>query len=1400
MKLVVLLCFLSTFLSTVVGKRVSVDIMSSSQQLVSGAELVLPQTVSNKPDGCREKNYDGTCVGGACDCPSGSVCVSGDPTQAYSVSTCQTQGKAVHQGAGDFDFEAANIISVPTQVPFLDAYTTTLADGTASAGKKDKYHLVRVKIQDVSMTDKYTGCEVTLDGSVVSASTVKPVIQDKLFSVFVDGDDSSNNTITCEFRPTNKGYLGLIRANVTFLKNEYLLDAGEKPEDAVEVHFRYVPGVDDDEWHDHLVNTVDFAKVFPSHDPIATTEKFKSTADNSVATSLEVFRFNTFGGDGFDVTGASALKGTLKLPITGTFFDARYLVVDQTGVESLKLNIGSAKLRKEGLEIHFDFKDFYDASKNAFDNTGIQMNPVSKFSDYDSTNLHVNLAESAQYLLQHTYVMTYGGYDGNELPHFMPDYLGCELCPGRIVVKAFKKSNAYTSGAVTEDYLLRYHGTIDATKLPTSTNTVEMDDVDVDVVAIANGHATSNGQNIAMRLPSAVDPQNPDGHALSEFFTVKTASTKVTYPSLIAPFDVLGTRLTFDPVTGSGLSEGPGCANGAGKLYQLGQDIAAKAQDIFIKECKIKIDSAGQFGRDMKIVYTNAASVASTAYLRETDKRSIVSGNTELSLLRRKEDTSATTNGPKVTFQLSKLGVTGALSFTVKGSNTMVGYAYDGTKCTAVDLTTGCHGVIDATEETVTTDAADGVSVSHTIRSSPDCFLFMDVELVDTVNTWASYALRLPCVRSTTDVTDSLSLKYVFSGGYNLATDQFTGKIEYDDSATDMSVLEAGFGNCGTNTAGKDQLYAPSTCKNLDAAHLDSSEVGHDGTDVHFPLFVAGQAAAAGWSDVVANEITLGTAADVDLLTLKRCDNAAASIENIDDTNKNYGMVHSLGLTYSRDLSGVNGAGRADETYCHDQKFITTIARDATATTSVTTLVAPSLERSVMVSSIDWIKCESTVFECAGSDNCYKLQIDLNSKEKNVNDVNWDNSSLTDAFDSQGGANTDNMLVVHSLSSATPGNLVSLVGVCGVVPNCSMTDPGTVNHWYDHTATNQDIVVRGTFENIAVDTVASITTAFQECPLQAATTDDGGVLKIGMTLVCQDDTGTDAAVSTVASDVTDANGVVNNCKTALASSIAKVESGVYVDTLDPTGATAAADWTMKDIDWRLNRYEAKLDGSADKTKLISSDLVMEMRYQSGSTDWTCTRKSSRITGLPLFNQTILDCDPADLTTSTNSGTNTGLTHAQAGTLMFDLQPLQMASMDAYEVEVTALIQNVELETRRLRKSYTVNLQSGGGVVDESVGFQVIDASNQISDDAMPVADPDAPVGDSGSDDATMDENADGFLILGVVITLLIAGALLMLWCMYRSKGTTSAALATVDESKTLIGSGLREKKYSDLRY
>ena len=182
--------------------------------------------------------------------------------------------------------------------------------------------------------------------------------------------------------------------------------------------------------------------------------------------------------------------------------------------------------------------------------------------------------------------------------------------------------------------------------------------------------------------------------------------------------------------------------------------------------------------------------------------------------------------------------------------------------------------------------------------------------------------------------------------------------------------------------------------------------------------------------------IELTTDADVDLLTLKLCDSTGSSIDDIDDLGQNYGLVHSLGLVYQRD--GLD-AGRDAVTYCQDQEFVTTIARDASASTSVTTLIAPSLQRSILVHGINWVACPSTLLACQGSDDCYKLQIDLSAREKNADSDSWANATLSDSFQHQGGANTDLMEVVHSLSPASPGNLISLVGKCGIVDDCSLS-------------------------------------------------------------------------------------------------------------------------------------------------------------------------------------------------------------------------------------------------------------------------------------------------------------------------------------------------------------------------
>ena len=519
--------------------------------------------------------------------------------------------------------------------------------------------------------------------------------------------------------------------------------------------------------------------------------------------------------------------------------------------------------------------------------------------------------------------------------------------------------------------------------------------------------------------------------------------------------------------------------------------------------------------------------------------------------------------------------------------------------------------------------------------------------------------------------------------------------------------------------------------------------------------------------------IKLTADADVDLLTLKMCDSTGASIDLIDDQNMNYGMVHSLGLTYQR---GNLEAERSPITYCQDQEFVTTIARDASASTSVSTLISPSLQRSILVHGINWVKCPSTLLECQGSDDCFKLKIDLSVREKNSEATSWSNASLSDSFQHLGGANTDDMTVTHELATTSPGNLIYLVGKCGIVQNCSLSEPG--GHWHDHTSTDQDIVLRGTFEGTNVDSIASIQTAFMECPLGATTTYNGE-LKLGLHLTCEDRNGTDSAIQTIDSDITDENGTVQNCRSTLTSSLVRVTTDIFVDTKDPTGKAAAEGWEMKDIDFKFNRYEATVTGA--KGRLLSSDLMMQMRFQSSDGTWTCTRLKSSITALPLFDQQVLDCDITDLITSTNSSSKTGLTHEEAGTIMFDLEPLQEFSNDAYEVEVISMLQNRNLEARRLRTAYRLKT---GGLVNDGTSFPSIQSMN-------------AEATDNTND---IHETQNGLLIAIVVLLSLIAIGLFM--CT-RSKGT-DVMLATVQEKTPLVTQkplrpGLRPR-FKNLRY
>jgi hypothetical protein len=1311
------------FLSTVYAKRSAVDVIYSShrgaktdlsdaseQALYSGDSGYESATVL----GCRMAALNGDCFGDRC-CPSGTLCIQGD-TLLGTVNTCRVLGKSVHQGATGYDFEAERIIKPETQVPFLSGFTTVKADAEATEGEADKYPTYKVSLTELNDSDKYTNCTVTLTGSLMDATSSlssKPEHVSKVFSK-VTGEAS------CEFMVKNKGYLGLIGVNVSFTKNDVLMDIGEKRIDSVEVHLRYVPGADDDEWHDPTSSKWGTAQpeLFPDHSRTGT--KYASTSDTEADAVFEFEKLGSHVRIGTDSTAASALKGTLRLPVNGTFYDGRYLVVEQTGVESLMSDVGDGHMRKEGMDIHYDFKDFYMASRNTFDNTGIKVQPIALHSHYKAKTGLTNMY--AQYRLDHTYVMTYGGSFGNEMPHFSPDYLSCPLCEARVVLKMFSKAGAYDDG--TTDFLLRYHGTVDTSTLPTSTNTIELDDVDVVAVQDVDGHVDVNGVSKAVRLPTSKDPQNPDGHPLGDFFTVIKSGTR-SFNSLTDPYSVIGDRLTV-PL---GATASSGCSSGAGgKVYEIRTDIVAKAQELFDESCRIIIN-ATTFGTQIDLEYTKD-STPKDAYIVVNDERQIVSGNTELSILRRKADSQATTNGPRVTFHVSQFGA-GAINFTIKGSNTMIGYGNDGSECTDADLlepvSKQCKGKLDEGENKVSVSAVDGVSTEVTIRSSSDCFLYMDVELQDDNNDFASYGLRLPCVRTTDEESDSLNLTYTFDTSYSLSNDVVTAEIGYEEiTEMNLTVADKGVGTCNT-----DQTIAHS-CPS--------------GTTLV-------------WGTANPYEST-----DLDLAALRQCG-------SMSETDENYIIQHHLALAYDRNFT--EGGRNSVTKYCQSQEFVTTIRRDASASVTVATLVTPTLERSVMVSGISWVQCSSSQVECKGSQDCYKLRIEVESTEKRVDESTWRDSGLKDVFMPPNGVNTDSMSIEHNLTAGAPDKDWALESVCGVVSSCS---DGTGTHYGDLSGgTKQDMIIRGVFDNVDVDTAVSVETKFEQCPLQGATDQEGGELLLGLKLDCEED-GQNAAESTVASDVSVGGTVHQNCASAFSSANAKITVDIYLDSKDTTGANGATAWSFKNISYTINRYEKDLVGAKDPSKLITSDLMM--KYGHNGAGYDCLPIKSGLTGLANnFDPSVLVCDDHKV-------------------FKFDLEPLQPVNMDVFEVEVIAILKNDGLQRRYLRSVY--RLRADGSVQEQSTGLTILPAEKDVSDEHGGSVD---DIDSNSTDTSELHKHAhtmQTWLIIGVIAGLVLLG--IACWaCMKCKKGSVPVTNA---EKKPLASGGSRSSnpEFKNLRY
>lgn len=1511
MKLLSSILFL--LITSTYGARLSIDVFPSSHKLQANGQ---PPTTANPAVGCliphlgrcgtcsdtsikKQLKCTGTDDSGAarkwtftdCDCPTGSSCKEHDPFLGELQPTCRVDGREVHMGATEFDFEALNMVLQDTQIrpsftttnnDLLAAFTNVPTDRSGNGeGQKDKYPHYAVRIEGIDGR-AYKSCSVTATGTVANE------ISTPLDLTNTDVSDSSapkmvknaeKQSVECLFRPFNEAFLGMVSYNISFDRDPVFLSSLEDPMQSVEMQIKFVPNpTDDAKWHltDQLGDNKAIPYLFPDFDAASrdSADENKDQATDKTA-STGVFRFHSYSsstgeqGPGFDESGDSALKGTLKLPVKGKFFDKRYLIVDQSGTDVLIGGVGEGEMRKEGMEIHKDFDGFYDPTRDAFDNLGLKMQPVAFNDRIANNNLNSGLADAAQFQMEHTYAMTYGGDYEGELAHFQPDYLACDICDAQIVFKAFPATGIHNTGvtgaAKETDFLLKYHVAVDPSKLPTSSNVVSLNQIDVDVVEEASGHRTydesygsvSVSRKMALRLPSDKDPQNPDGYPLYQFLRPKISISKKDYTSLLDAYNFSMSILDFEGNTLSGgcynwgsdtelsgsdhdtkkeciddgknwkadkgLVKSDGCQNG--KLYEIGTNIFEAAEKVFKENCRIQLVDH-EFGKNMNITFGSK-----TAYLRQVDLRSVYAGATELSILRRKLDPSAVLLGNKVSFKASKYGHTGKIEFLIKGTETMVGYANDGTECTDAMVAStdsavnkGCAGKITAAEKNLTI-TSNAKSVEHSVRSSPACFRFFDIELHDVDDPWAIYQLRLPCNRITNTETEALNLTYTFTSAYDLFTNRFTGTIGYDIPsgmglviANDVNKKQYGFGSCA-KSSGLDVVSRPSSCVDVSGGAQP----------------VSGWGTGAEISTVGTGTLTLDAGDLVDLEALRDCDQLATDAAYIDDSGKQYVMKHSLALMYTRE--DPDNAGRANVTYCQDQEFITTIRRDATASVTVGTLVDKSLERSVMVTSIDWIQCSKDRVECKQSDDCYKLRIEMDARDQDVGAGTWADTKLTNVEIGLGAINTDSLTLDITGVNETGGlagylNSFALESVCGVVDDCTT---GTGSHYDSLIEQETHFVISGFFDNIISTSNVEVETKFESCPITGETTMDNDVLRLGMQLSCVSQANANATnVQTSGGDLQNTTVAsmrfgYKDCTTAEATAYAKVSTEVAVSNetnkdsnpIDHTdfAAAAAQGWKIQNVTYIINRYESLLDGTKDVTRQVSSTPILRFGRgnstgEGGDDDlYDCQKLASRIPGLSLFDEKVMDCDDNfDFNQDSISISSSNLDHDSISTIYFDLLPLLDANLDVFEVEADALLYNTKIDvsqnpTRRRLRSVKYRyelprLNAGDEIVGTTSGFRVLAPSKEISDEALPAAPADAPVSESGKADSTSSGEADvdTWLIVVIVVCVVAIAAVLLLVNKDKMCPAAGAGASASPQEVANLLVGDRTTRFSNLRY
>ncbi|MAD25295.1 MAG: hypothetical protein CMO44_14100, partial [Verrucomicrobiales bacterium] len=297
-------------------------------------------------------------------CPGGATCVEGNQA---GKGRCTVFTLAEHQGATAFDYTASKIIRAETQLASNgDAIScdlsyindkTTGADKNTVTTSEAKWrcieHAVHLYLGDDETTSDYdASCTVGYAGNIgsqMSSGTLATAGMDGvtlLNNNFVA--NSAQKKLSCHYVPQNNKYLGYGYAQVTFTKKAGSLGLGEKADKIIKVPLRFVPG-------DSVV---------------AGVTSGSSPADPSL-TAAHALLSQPTASDGIIYSTSTSNKGKLKIDYKLNVMDKRYLINSQSGVEVLVQAAGNFNLIKEGLEIHSDYANFYDASANNFLNAGV---------------------------------------------------------------------------------------------------------------------------------------------------------------------------------------------------------------------------------------------------------------------------------------------------------------------------------------------------------------------------------------------------------------------------------------------------------------------------------------------------------------------------------------------------------------------------------------------------------------------------------------------------------------------------------------------------------------------------------------------------------------------------------------------------------------------------------------------------------------------------------------------------------------------------------------------------------------------------------------------------------------------------------------------------------------------